>query len=76
MDVFISPLEVVDNTLISEFLFNDKKILEKFNHSFVDVEMIELSYHSLLIFQIFLIRIDESVPLIDYRSDVVESLSV
>jgi hypothetical protein len=55
MNVLITPFEVMDYSFISEFLFDNKYILEEVNDTFFNVEVVELSNHGLLIFQVFLV---------------------
>jgi hypothetical protein len=50
MNILVSPLEVMDYSLVREFLFYYENILEKFDNSFFDVEMVKLSDHGLLVF--------------------------
>ena len=57
MDVLVTPLEVMDNSLVSELLFNNKQILKKLHNAFIDVEVIELCDHCFLIFEVFLVRV-------------------
>lgn len=66
MDVFVSPLKVVNYSFVSQLLLDNKQILEKFNYSLVNIKMVELSYHCFLVFQILLIVIDQSVSFIDH----------
>lgn len=76
MNVFVSPLEVVNYPFVSQLLLYNEQGLEKLNDSLIDVEVIELCDHRLLIFQVFLVVVDQGVPFINYRPNVVESLLV
>lgn len=66
----------MDNSFISQFFLYDEQILEEINNSFVDVEVVKLSYHRLLIFQVFFISVDQAIPLVNDTANVVENLSV
>ena len=72
MNVLVAPLEVMDDALISQFLLDDKNVLEKINDSFFDIEMVELGDHGLLIFQVSLILINERISLVNDISNIVE----
>ena len=50
--------------------------MEKVYNPLVDVEMVKLGNHRLLVFQIFVKLVDQSVALIDYRADVIKYLGV
>ena len=76
MDVLVSPLEVVNNSFISELLFDDEDVLEKVNNSLFDVKMIELRNHRLLVFKVSLILVDESISFIYDVSYVVEDRTI
>jgi len=66
VDVFVTPLEVMDDALVSELLLNNEDVLEEVNDSLFDVEMVELSDHSLLVLKVFLVGVNQSVPLINH----------
>lgn len=72
VNVLVPPLEVMDDALISQFLLDDKNVLEKVNDSFFDIEMVELGDHGLLIFQVSLILINERISLVNDISNIVE----
>jgi len=76
MDIFVAPLEVVDNPFVSEFLLHNEQILEKISDSLVNVKVIELGDHSLLVFQILFVLVDQCVPFVNDGADVVECLRV
>lgn len=76
MDIFVSPLEVVDYSLVRKLLLNNEQILEKVHDSLVDVEMVKLGDHSLLIFKIFVKRVNQSVAFVNNAADIVEYLGV
>jgi heme-binding NEAT domain protein len=50
VDIFVAPLEVMDDSFISQFFLDNEQILEKFNDPLVDVKMVKFGYHRLLIF--------------------------
>ena len=54
VDVFVAPFKIVDDSFVSQLLLHDEQILEKVNNALVDVEMIELCYHRLLVFEVLL----------------------
>ena len=72
MNIIGAPLEVMDDALVRQFLLDDKNVLEKVNDSFFDIEMVELGDHSLLIFQVSLILINERISLVNDISNIVE----
>ena len=72
MNVFVTPLKVMNDSLISELFLYDEDVLEKVNDSFLYVKVVELCNHSLLILQVFLILINECVPLINDTADVIK----
>lgn len=76
MYVFVSPLEVVDDALVCQFLLNDKQILKKVDNPLVDVKVIEFSNHSLLVLKILVKRVNQRITFINDTSDVVKDLSV
>jgi len=49
MNIFVSPLEVMNDSFISEFLLDNEDILEKIDDPLLYIEMIEFGYHRLLI---------------------------
>ena len=76
VDIFVAPLKVVDDALIRQLLLHDEDVLEEVDDSFVDVKVVELGNHRLLVLQISLVLINQSVALVDDRSDVIERLRV
>jgi hypothetical protein len=76
VNIFVAPFEVVDYSFVGQFLFNYKNVLEKLNYSLVDVEVIELSNHGFLVLQIFIVLVDQCVPFINHRSDIVKTIDV
>jgi hypothetical protein len=76
MNVFVTPFEIVDNTLVRQLFLQNENVLEKVYYSFLDIEMIEFCYHSLLILQVFLILVNERISLINDLSDVIKYCSI
>ena len=76
VDVLVAPLEVVDDAFISQLLLHYKEVLEEVHDALVDVKVIEFSYHCLLVLKVLLVGVDEGVPLVYDRPDIVESLLV
>ena len=66
----------MDDALICQFLFQNKDILEEVQDSLLNVEMIELGYHGLLIFKVFLVLINQGIPFVNDRSDVIKDRCV
>lgn len=76
MDVLVSPLEVVNDSFISELLFDYKDVLEKVNNSLFDVKMIELGNHRLLVFKVPLILVNKCISFIYDVSYVVKDRTI
>ena len=76
VDILVSPLEVVDDPLVSQLLLHNEQILEELHNTLVDIEVVKFSNHRLLILQVLLIRVDQSVALVNDRSEVLEDLGV
>jgi hypothetical protein len=76
MNVLVAPLEVVDNSFVGKLLLNYKNVLEEVDDALVDIKVVKLSNHSLLILQVSFVGVNQSVALVDDRSDVVKSLGV
>lgn len=76
MYVLVTPLEVVDNPLVSQLLFNNEYVLEKIDYSLLDVEMVKLSNHGFLVFQVSFILVDQCIPFIYHVSNVVKNCAV
>ena len=64
MDVFIAPFEVVDNPFVCQLFFYYEQILEKFDNSLINIEMVKLGDHRLLILKILFIAVDQGITLI------------
>ena len=73
MDVLVSPLKVVNDPLVSEFLFKDEDVLEEFQDSLFNIKVIKFSDHSLLVFEIPLILVYQSIPLVNDTADIIEN---
>lgn len=76
MDVLVAPLEVVDHSLISQLLLQNEDVLEEIHDSLLHVEVIKLSYHSLLVFQVLLVLVDQSIALVYLVPNVVEKVQI
>jgi len=76
MDVLVAPLEIMYYSFVSKLLFHDENILEEINDPLFDVEMVELSDHRFLIFQIPLVLVDQRISFIDYVPDIVKDSAV
>ena len=68
MDIFVSPLKVVDYPFVSKLLFNNKEILEKLYNPLVNIEVVKLSNHCFLVFEVALISVNQSISFIDDAS--------
>ena len=66
----------MDDTLVSQLFLYDENVLEEIDDSLIDIEMVELSYHSFLVLQVSLICVNQCVSFVDHASDVVKSLDV
>ena len=71
MNVLVAPFEVMDNALVSQLFLHNENVLEEIDDSLIDIEMVELSYHSFLVLQVSLICVDECVSFVDHTSDAV-----
>jgi hypothetical protein len=49
VNVLVTPFEVVNYALVSQFLLHYEYILEEVNYSLLYVKVVELSYHRLLV---------------------------
>ena len=76
MNILVSPLEVMDDTLVREFFLDDKDVLKEVYDSLINVKVIELSDHCLLILEISLVLVDQSISLVNHASNVIKSLNV
>ena len=76
MNVFVSPFEVVDDSLVSELFLDNENVLEKLYDALIDVEVVELGDHSLLVLQVFLVLINQCIPFINHRSDILKNSDV
>ena len=66
----------MNDALVSQLFLHDKDILEEINYALIDIEMIELSDHSLLVLKMSFVCVDEGISFVDYASNVVERLYV
>ena len=72
VNVFVSPLKVMNDSFIREFFLQNENVLKEFQDPLLYIKVIEFSDHSLLIFKVSLILVDQRIPLIDYTANVIE----
>ena len=72
VNVLVSPLKVMNNPFVSEFFLEDENVLKEFQNSFLYIKVIKFSDHSLLVFKISLILVDQSIPLVNNTANVVK----
>ena len=72
VNVFVAPLEVVNDSFICEFFLENKDILEKVQNSLLNIEVIELGNHSFLVFKVSLILVNQRIPFVNDTADVIE----
>ena len=76
VNIFITPFKIMNDPFICQFLLDNEYILEELNNSFFDIKMIELGNHSLLIFQIPFISINQCISFINDVSDVIKHCAI
>jgi hypothetical protein len=76
MNVFVTPLKVMNNPLIGKLLLYNKYVLKEVDNPLLDIEMIEFGYHCLLIFKVSFVLVDQSIPFINDISYVVKDRTV
>lgn len=76
VNVFVTPFEVVDDALVRQLLLHDENILEEVDDALLNIKMVKLCNHGLLVFQVALIRVNKSIPLVDHVSNVVKNGAV
>jgi hypothetical protein len=76
VDVFVAPLEVVDDSFVGQLLLHNEHVLKEINDALFNVEMVELRNHGFLILQIAFVLVNQSIPLVDYIAHVVEDSCV
>ena len=76
VNVLVAPFEVMNDTLVSELLFDDEDVLEEVDDALLDIEVVELSDHGLLVLEVLLVLVDQRIPLIDNVTDIVEDGAV
>jgi hypothetical protein len=72
MNILVTPLEVMDDALISQLFLNNENILEEVDYPLFNIKMIELGNHRLLIFQIALVLINQCISFVNNISNVVK----
>ena len=58
VDVLVSPLEVVDNPLVSELFLDNEDVLKEINDTLINIEMVEFCDHGLLVLEVSFILVD------------------
>ena len=76
MDIFITPFKIVNNSFVSELLFNNKNVLKEVNDSFFDVKVIKLGYHCFLVFEVSFVLVNKGIAFINDVSNVVKDGAV
>ena len=66
MNILIAPLEVVNDSFVSQLPLDNENILKELDNSFIDIKMVKFSNHCFLVFKILLVRIDKCVSFIYY----------
>jgi hypothetical protein len=49
VDVLVTPLEVVDDSLVSQLLLQNEDVLEEIQDALLDIKVVEFCNHGLLI---------------------------
>ena len=76
VDIFVSPLKVMDDSLVSKLLLYNEKVLEEVYDALIDIEVIEFGNHCLLVLQILLVLVAESISFINDASNIVKDLCI
>jgi len=76
VNILVTPLEVMDDPLVCQLLLHNEDVLEEVDDPLLDVEVVELGDHRFLVLQVPLVLVDQSIPLVDHVSDVVEDSAV
>lgn len=76
VNVLVSPFKVMNDSLVSELLLHNENVLKKINNPFLDIKVVELRNHDFLAFQVLLVCIDQSIPLIYYTPNIVKHTSI
>ena len=76
MNVLVTPLKVMNDTFISQLFLNNEDVLEEINNSLFDIEMVEFGNHCLLVLQVSLICINESISLVNHISNIIKNGTV
>ena len=58
MNIFIAPLEVMDDSSIGQLLLHDEHGLEKFDNVLINVDVVILSDHGFLIGEVHLVLLN------------------
>lgn len=76
VNVLVAPLEVMNDALVGELLFDDEDILEEIDDALFDVKVVELGDHRLLVLEVLLVHVNESIALVNDVADIVEDSAV
>ena len=76
VDVLIAPFEIVNYSLVRQFLLYYKDVLKEVNDPLFYVKMIEFSYHCFLVFKISFVLVNKGITFINYVSNVVKDGAV
>ena len=66
----------MDDAFVRQLFLHDEDVLEKVNDALVDIKVVELGDHSLLVFQVTFVSVNQGIAFVDDTPDVVECLRV
>ena len=66
----------MDDSLVSKLLLYNEKVLEEVYDALIDIEVIEFGNHCLLVLQILLVLVAESISFINDASNIVKDLCI
>ena len=76
VNIFVSPFEVMDDSLVRELLLDYEDVLKEINDTLINIEMVEFCDHGLLVLEVSFILVDQSISLINDTSNVIKRLNV
>lgn len=76
VNIFIAPLEVMNDPLIGKLFLHYENVLEELNNPFINVKVVKFSNHGLLVLQVEFILINKCITLINNVSNVVKEGSI
>ena len=76
MDVFVTPLKVVNDPLVRQLFLDNEDVLEELDDALLDVKVIKLCNHGLLVFEVLFVLVNQRISLINDVSDVVEDRAI